>query len=579
MLKIEVVEWNIQEGRRENMCEINNGGLFEHLERGNKYAERLEVQDQLYQQDQRRQEQTRMQKDYQLRRYDPAQTQRTKHEKSSGLKAVRDAVARFFRFRKQNMFSEYDTIAQSEKEEDRRLNLHHALGTKLSSEGHEVLEIDVAGSGFLHFRRDASGFKGRKKTSDNPHFQQVIGTKINATKKGGIFRKEKKVGEGQRKKTVTRYNISGPLSLGGAHDGGDYSIDNIQNYILNYGKEYLTNIFTNSDWQNNPENVYLNIQGHSRGGVAVSLGVKRLMEWIQTQYPDYLPYAKFNLIQHDPVPGADVISGEKVKVDLRSEIEQAINATTFLSIQTEHYVLQFTPQEVRGQNRIILSTGMHSVGLSQGDDSQLDASGQQKVHRAALFDAKTKQAYRGSGVSEMPKGVFLQDENGALLRMRSLSHAFHIVKDMRENVYSQHSRNTVTMRMIKNWFIDNEYVDETETETEYFEEKAHTDDTITKLLGSTWGFRDSSLMKNVKQSIREMQQARSNKELPADARIAVYDSVIKACKDYMEGRDPSTDSGRERLAMVGDILSQMRAEKKRFSEVQLRNVKRRFENN
>ena len=354
--------------------------------------------------------------------------------------------------------------------------------------------------------------------------------------------------------------------MGGAHDGGDYSIENIQNYVFNYGQEYFRNIFTNKDWQKNPEDVYLNIQGHSRGGVAVSLGVKRLMEWVQTQYPDFLPYAKFNLIQHDPVPGADVISDEKVKVDLRSKIGAAINATTFLSIQTEHYVLQFTPQEVRGQNRIILSAGMHSVGLSQGDDSQLDASGKQKVHRSALFDAKTKQAYRGSGVSEMPKGVFLQDRNGALLRMRSLSHAFHIVKDMREDVYSQRSRNTVTMRMIKNWFIDNEYVDETETEAEYLEEKAHTNETITKLLNSTWGFRDSSLMKKVKQSIREMQKARSNKELDADARIAVYDSVIKACKDYMEGRDPSTASGRERLAMVGDILSQMRAEKKRFSE-------------
>ena len=72
------------------------------------------------------------------------------------------------------MFSEYDAIAKSEKEEERRLNLHHALGTKLASEGHEVLEIDVAGSGFLHFRRDASGFKGKTIPSDNPHFQQLV---------------------------------------------------------------------------------------------------------------------------------------------------------------------------------------------------------------------------------------------------------------------------------------------------------------------------------------------------------------------------------------------------------------------
>ena len=45
------------------------------------------------------------------------------------------------------------------------------------------------------------------------------------------------------------------------------------------------------------------IRGHSRGAVGASQGAMMLKFWLQENYPRYMDYVHFDLIQYDPVPG------------------------------------------------------------------------------------------------------------------------------------------------------------------------------------------------------------------------------------------------------------------------------------
>ena len=61
-----------------------------------------------------------------------------------------------------------------------------------------------------------------------------------------------------------------------------------------------------------------------------------------------------------------------------------------------------------------------------------------------------------------------------------------------------------------------------------------------------------------------VRRVRGREDLSKKAKTKVYNAAISACKNYMEAKNPSSTSGKERLAMVGDILSQLRAEKNRI---------------
>ena len=129
----------------------------------------------------------------------------------------------------------------------------------------------------------------------------------------------------------------------------------------------------------------------------------------------------------------------------------------------------------------------------------------------------------------------------------------------------------VVSRMIKNWFIDNEFVDDKMTSREVLDSKREADAVEAKLMESKWAGRDRGEMKEVKREIAavhekwtgvpETEQAFNEKK---EDITAAYDAVITACKKYMEAKDPSTDSGKERLEMVSKLLSQYRIEKEKI---------------
>ena len=517
-------------------------------------ANKMSDQDKLYRSDQALMDETKRQEYYYMEKHDPEETIMLAHERKYGLRAIRDAIKSFFSFKKKTVIEDYDKLATSENAEDRKLKLHHSLGTKLVDEGQKVMEIDVGGSGYYAFRKAHAGFFKRMDTGSE-HFKATFGEKIDHAKKGGIFKKVKKMGS--EDKRIERFNISGPLAMKGLIDGGDYSINNIAKYVSGLGQDYIKNVVSSEEWQAKPTPINLNIQGHSRGGVGSTIGVKRILDWTKEHHPEAMEFLKINFIQYDPVPGPDSFAQEKLMADLR-QYSDNLNTTTITSTYVDHAAF-FTPMQVRGQKRIIIQANNHSVGLADMDITQKDAKGDQKLHRKALIDPKTKQAYRGSGMNEMDNAVFMQDANGTLVRMRSYGEAHNIIKMSRKGALLQRSRAAVLYKMIKNWFIDNEYVDQTETDEEYFEQKAHVDEIMSRLLDHKRFRKDSDLMAGVKSSIQRVQQARQ-KEMDVKARRVIYEDAIKACKKYMEGRDPSTDAGKERLRMVGDVLSQLRAE-------------------
>ena len=443
--------------------------------------------------------------------------------------------------------------------------LHHALGTKYMDEGGTVCIMKIAGSGFVNYRSQQKGFKGKDREPNTLQFQQTFGEKIKGGEgKGGVWMKKKKLYDAQGNEIIGKeyieYNMSGPLKWGGVRDSGEYSIDNLVDYINEYGFKYFENVFQSAEWQQaNPKyNVNLLIEGHSRGAVAISMAVKKLMDKVAAKYPADVGFARVNMIQNDPVPGATNLSGEKVEIDLRGT-KGKVNTTTVCSVFTEHWFLQFTPQKVRGQDRIILNAEKHSVNMDQGDTSQQREDQISEIKKKPLFDGMSGDAYRGSGLSELSKGIFFQSESGALVRMRSLAQARQAVKGIRGFRLMEREREKVINKMVKDWFYDNEYVDETETDDAYFKEQQRVDTVIEKLMGDKWRLRDSQQMKELKKAVRDAQASRG-KDLEPQIRESYYNVAIDKCKGYLANHNPSTDSGIARLDMVSDILSQFRAE-------------------
>ena len=518
-------------------------------------------------------EETRLKQDYVLKQA-PTQEElrhapRSSHQIKGKLLAIRDMILE--KLSNRSVYKKYDRVVQTARgAQERNLKIHHSYGTKLIDQGHPVLEIDCAGSSFKQFRKEHTGFHGEGKEAEDAHFEAVYGKKYQGTLAGqdNVVAYMKKKTSSKTGKEARRITLAGP----GATNTGTYQMDNVRDYILALGSAYLERQFA----QGVPDKViHLNIQGHSRGAVAAVTGVKELKKWLYKHYPLYADKVQFNLIQHDAVPGFGSGSGEHGKIDLREEDgkrSKNINATSICSISADRNSTVFTPQEVRGQRRMVLMAEKHGVGLDQGDGSQADVAGDMKYHRPVGFDASTMEAYRGSGYSELPDGIWLRDEFGVLVRMRSYGEAMDVIRAVTKDApRSQKSRLEVVSRMIKNWFIDNEFVDDKMTAREVLDSKQGADAVEAKLMESKWGGRDRGEMQEVKQGIaavhemwNDVPQTEEAFQEKKKAIAAAYDTVIAACKKYMEAKDPSTDSGKDRLEMVSKLLSQYRIEKEKI---------------
>lgn len=273
----------------------------------------------------------------------------------------------------------------------------------------------------------------------------------------------------------TRYTMPGPLTtiLGfvkGTRNRGDYTINNVSEYMLTAAKDYLKPIFDKWDRdgidRQKDSPVTIMAKGHSRGGVAASHGTMKIKNWISENYPQYEDMVKFELTQLDPVAGLGSDHGvkrainlvEEDREDLKKEMEErgmktlgkSAETTLVYSLHTDH-ALGFSPQIVDGAKRIILTATKHSVNLDNIDESQKEF-GDMKSHRGGYMDLSTGEMYRNSGLTELPEGIYIADENNRLIKIPSLEAGRNILGEVLKNTSLQKGRHRRIDEVMEKWF-------------------------------------------------------------------------------------------------------------------------------
>ena len=448
---------------------------------------------------------------------------RSAHEIKSKIGSVRDAIKDLMPEVYQNM----NRVLSDPNADERTSVLHHSRGTELlrDSDASNVLEFDMAGSGFEEFRNEKKGFHGKgdhlvdgkqvkvpkeqrqlqlswynrlritnwipgirtpegiekenkrriTQYNGNPLVQQFGEQQIVNGKRMDYIRQKVSIEKDETTKKVTsktRITMAGPLALKGAANEGDYSIQNLREYMLEMGKNYLTGIML--QWKNGlkpPSTIPIIIKGHSRGAVAAVEGAMMINKWVHDVFPEYADYVKYELTQYDPVPGTGSRFGVHAKVDHDSKEEyskrgssgsdkmlplgKSAETTVVYSLQTEHSHC-FTPQEVQGAKRVILTPFKHGAGLDQVDESNVKQGEETELtsqrHGASYTNAATGDVYRGSGINELGEGVYIVDEANNLIRFDNFKQASDVIDKILKNVKGQQSRHEIILRVVESWF-------------------------------------------------------------------------------------------------------------------------------
>lgn len=442
---------------------------------------------------------------------------RNKHMRASNIGSIRNAVMAVM----PEAYRDIDAFRNETEGDLRKTKLHHSRGTRLALEGKEVLEFDISGSGFKQFRSDYRKVKGKSDIRDymkanvhwyNKWFGWLPGVKsvkqikreakANAIQQaqekelqqlqqelnGGneeilydhnedvvrrygeaqqIYintkrekRKHVRKSVSQLKNGKTRITMAGPLALGGMSNSGDYSIENLREYMLQMGVDYLLNTLSSRIWIDNPHDIWLRFRGHSRGGVASVQGAMMIKKWVHDNIPEYENYIKFDVTQFDPVPGFGSDSGANKSVDMQGAditegnakmmpLGDSAETTVVYSMHSDHRFF-FTPQEVAHTKRLIITPYAHSVGLGETDKQETNQKGE--AHRAAFTDAATGEAYRLSSLNELPEGVYVLDEQNTLIRLNDQNELERIMNEALKKASGQENRHEVIKKMAGEWF-------------------------------------------------------------------------------------------------------------------------------
>ncbi len=266
-----------------------------------------------------------------------------------------------------------------------------------------------------------------------------------------IRRKDEKNTE--KGSTKTRYTFAGPNII----NGGDYQLDNLEEYVLALGSEWLgpkLQAIADSVGQGpvpaDTKKLHVMLQGHSRGGVAASMAAMRLNKWLHDHFEDKIAkLVTFDIIQYDPVPGKFSRTGIREQADLGTNeyYDKKGNVTTnmddakYLSLGEQQnstliYCLRtfknhfFTPQQVFGAKRIILTVRDHNTIFSHEKTTKKKNVNDTKKHRSPFLNLENQTAYRGSSVNEMDEGLYFADEENVLHKVNSLEE----YRNMRNNL-------------------------------------------------------------------------------------------------------------------------------------------------
>jgi hypothetical protein len=379
---------------------------------------------------------------------------------------------------------------------------HASRAKTLSDGGEDVLEFQMAGSGFKEFRKEKKGFHGKgqaevanvtlspKQEKDvkvrfynrwfgflpfvrNPeqvaeenarikrqnHLHSIAKHRMEDTfgaaqTVGGQIHKHitKKIRAEEGHGTRTKVSIAGPLPLGGFLNAGTYKIQNTRNYMLEMASTYISNKLAPSlqglasgrlTWNDIPP-LNVAVRGHSRGAVSSFEGVQLIREWITRTYgAGLLDRVRFNVIQYDPVPGAGSY-GDHAVADY-ARLGAGVTGTVVYSLRADTS-LGFTPQLVKGAGRVILTPARHGVGLDQIDTAE-------ETHMKSL-SMKDQQGneYRGSGISDLPDGMYILDEKNVLHPLPDAAIALTTLENVLKGASGQGGRTEVLEKAIKAYF-------------------------------------------------------------------------------------------------------------------------------
>lgn len=479
-----------------------------------------------------------------------------------------------------------DKALTDQEAEAKELELEHAVGTKYLNQGHNVIEIDVAGSTYEQFRKEYDGYHGMNK-SDKNTIGDIYDEKLD--QKGYFWKKEKtskvKVGDKEIDVTKTRYSISGPGALNVVSI--NYSIEKTRERIRNLGVEHLKPIFEewkkqlNEGTEPNYQVTNFMLRGHSRGGVGASHGAMMLKYWIQTNYPEFMDYVHFDIIQYDPVPGWDVeffegmrdgmerydiksyqgvhkgefsIDGEKM-----APLEDTSGTTVVYSMVNQddlQHKLFFAPQEVLHAKRLILMPFTHDIGLdiSHIDTTQKAFDEKEKNHGMAFFDSHSGKVYRNSGLNELEDGVYVMDEHHVMIKVDTLAQLKNILMRTMPDTFVE--RRERILRAAASVFGD-----KAENNPYSTIDHKRTLNLCNAVLNDG---RASTLRKNVKTELRKLREMLGDIESVNNVKTVIdqYDKVLERIGDYLKERDVGkmTKAGRRRRDQMKLLFTNLKRE-------------------
>lgn len=431
-----------------------------------------------------------------------AQRSKNQFQRKTKMKEVYDVIKEL-RGDQDKTYEYMDKVRTSKEESLRKTPLHYSRGTYLADrEGKNVLEFDLAGSGFKFMRADYKGINAKtgfkrsvkkflniikswftgKKTPEQKNMEKVeklLGEgkqEVNAKgKKLDHVRSRTKTREIVNEKGETevirkqRIHMAGSMGFYGLSNRGDYSIENTRQYVQYMGGKYLRDVFEEARaYKKDPKDVHVVMKGHSRGGVSAIEGAMMLKQWVYENYPEFEDKVKFEITQMDPVAGMGSNSGLNKEVNLMGKsvkqngitfrsLGDSAQTTVMYSLHSNH-AIGFTPQCVKGAKRVIFTPMEHSMGL---EAHEIQEGAMRKI---AFTDLKTGHAYRSSAINELGEGVYVADKNNNLIKLNSMEEVNKVIDTITKDSKKQTERYNVVREAARSWFENRKELSMKETE-------------------------------------------------------------------------------------------------------------------
>lgn len=430
------------------------------------------------------------------------QKQQSKFQRKTKMKEVYEVIKEL-RGEEDTTYDYMDKVRTSKEESLRKTPLHYSRGTFLADkEGKNVLEFDLAGSGFKFMRADYKDINAKtgfmRSIRELWHSVKSFFTKKETEEQKNMDKVTKVLGEGNqvvnakgtkmehvRSRTKTkeitnekgetevirkqRIHMAGSMGLFGLSNSGDYSIEKTRQYVQYMGGKYLKDVFEEAKRnKREPKDVHILMRGHSRGGVSAIEGAMMLKQWVFENYSQYEDKVKFEITQMDPVAGLGSNSGLNKEVNLMGKKSVTQNGITFRPLGNSaettvmyslhgNHTIGFTPQCVKGAKRVIFTPMEHRMGLQE---HEVQDGEKRKI---SFTDLKNGHVYRSTSINELGEGVYVADKNNNLIKLNSMEEVNKVINRMTQNSKKQTDRYNVVREAAQSWFdYQKEMVKETE---------------------------------------------------------------------------------------------------------------------